>query len=73
MERVVDVKDEARISILKDMYGTNEADESDPNLVIPLHKSDDGHSGTTKKETLIIRNRLPGYDTRVVLVHTNDA
>lgn len=64
----MDDKDEARISILKEMYGTNETNESDPNLVIPLHKPDDSQSGSDKKETLIIRNRLPGYDSLVVLI-----
>lgn len=40
--------------------------EGDPNLVIPLH--DKSKDGSGKPQPMILRNRMPGYDTMVPTV-----
>ena len=41
-------------------------EEGDPNLVIPLH--DKSEHGMNKQQPIIMKNRMPGYDTMVCVI-----
>lgn len=61
---VLDAKEEARMSILRDLLGdSSKSDTSD--LVIPLHDKSTAQS-TSKEGSTAVQNRLPGFNTMVV-------